>query len=93
MHDAKNRVGANKIPRIDRSALMRWVALELVRIDRCDSAVRTVWRSAVLLGLVDIDSLVEFGGRAGRRRAWRAKVRRSGNAVAVVVAGGSSERS
>jgi hypothetical protein len=93
MHNPKNRIRANKVPRIDGSTAVRRIARELFRIDGLDSAAYAGWCPPVQEGLVDINSLVEFGCRAGRRRP---RVQRPGAPATpfpVVVAGGSSERS
>jgi len=47
MHDAKNRVRADKVPRIDGCAAMRRIAGELVRIVICRfTGTRTISESA-----------------------------------------------
>src|SRR5271166_7158129 len=71
VHDAENRVGPDKIPRIDRRTALIRIAYELFRVDRRDAAAgeRGARGSAVQEALVDIDPLLVFGSRA----IWRVR--------------------
>src|SRR5690242_9029001 len=82
MHDAKDCVGADEVPRIDRSASGFGIANQSRRVDGGNTAIGQTGSgcAAIQLALVEIDALFVFGARAGGRGAWSA--RPSGDAVA-----------
>src|SRR5882757_9993022 len=75
MDNAKDGVGADKVPGVNRSATRFGIARKALRIDRSDATVGQARTrcAAVQLALVQINALFVFGaGARGRctRRAW-----------------------
>src|SRR5882757_1218974 len=73
--DAKDGVGADKVPGVDRSATRFGIARKTLRIDRSDAAVSQARtrRAAIQLALVQINAFFVFGAGARGRcpgRAW-----------------------
>src|SRR5208337_137750 len=66
VYHAEDRIGADKVPWIDRRATLAGVASQFVRIDRVDPTV-SARRAAVEQALIEIDALVVFGPCAVRR--------------------------
>src|ERR1700677_2922397 len=62
MHHAKNSIGPNEVPGINRGAAFGWVPHQSFRINRLNSAVDSSRRTAVQPRLVEVDSLVVLGG-------------------------------
>src|SRR5271170_4930737 len=88
MDNSENRVGADKVPWINRIAI--GVANQEVGIDRVNPAV-PARRTAVQLSLIDIDPLVVFGSSARRGSSGRTIPARI--SVAGRLPGGLSDRS
>src|SRR6516225_11555723 len=84
MHHAKNCIRPNEVPRINRGAAFARVTFQLLSIDRLNSAIPG-GRAAIQLGLVEVDSFIEFGGSSRRRCVWHAV---SGAACHAVAGGG-----
>src|SRR5207302_1639057 len=81
MYDAKNRVGTDEIPGINRRAIFAGVAGQPARVDGSDATIDAGREAAVELRLIQIDAFLIFGGcavgHAGRARAAGHAVARS----------------
>jgi hypothetical protein len=75
MDHAKNRVGPYEIPRQNRSATMLRVARKLRGIDRGFASILSDRRSAVQLGLIEVNPFLILRARPGRRCAVGARSR------------------
>src|ERR1700678_482178 len=74
MNDAEDGVGADKIPRVDRTAALVRITDELLGVDGGYATVgeRRAGCAAVHLGLVDVDAFFILAGGAGRSRSGSA---------------------
>jgi len=71
MYYAENRVGAYKVPRLDRVAVVSGIARQLRRIDRVGLSIARP--APVKLALIDIDTFLVFGCGAGGRLVGRTR--------------------
>src|ERR1700684_3776110 len=82
MDHAKERIYANKIPRINGRATRRGIALQLFGIKRSDSAFgeTRARRSAIQFGVVDINALIVVSSRSERSSVRCARAARQAGA-------------
>src|ERR1700685_665747 len=82
MDHAEERVYANEIPRINRRATRRGIALQLFGIKRSNSAFGEAGarRSAIQLGVVDINALIVVSSRSERSSVRCARAARQAGA-------------
>src|ERR1700728_4938505 len=66
MYHAKDGIGPNKVPGIDRSTALSRIAYQPPGINRLNSSVHSSGRAAAQHVLVDVDSFVVLGGSSGR---------------------------
>jgi len=66
MDHAEDCIGPHEVPRINRRAIMGWIALKLQRIDRGDAAICSVGSAPIELRLVEIDAFIELSCGAVR---------------------------
>ena len=71
MDDTEDGVGADEIPRVDRTAAFAGIADELLGVDGGDATVGECRAgcATVYFGLVDVDAFLILAGSPGRSRA------------------------
>ena len=78
VHYAKNRIGSHEVPGIHRRATLCRISRKAHRVDGVDSAT-AAWRTAIELGLIEVDPFLVLGGGADRRYSRRSST--GGHAV------------